>query len=234
MRERILALDPDVVCITEGHLDYLEGAGHAITADADYGYAPKPGRRKIMLWSKRPWRAVDALGHHDLPGGRFVAGTTETALGPLRVIGVCVPWMHAHVATGRRDRVAWEDHLSYLRGLAPLLARPRRLPTLVVGDFNQTIPRTRAPKRVFQALMAALGGFEVATARRVPGAERPTIDHVAHDARLRVPAVGALDATDGPRRLSDHFGVRAVLLLNRSDGPPDGSGRGRRRSPSAP
>ena len=234
MRRRILALEPDLVCITEGHLDYLADGGHLIAADADYGYAAKPGRRKIMLWSRRPWRAVDSLGHPDLPGGRFVAGTTESALGPLRVIGICVPWMHAHVATGRRDRGAWEEHGIYLQALAPLLARRRRLPTVIVGDLNQTIPRTRAPKRLFEPLMASLGGFEVATAGPIPDAERPAIDHIAHDRRLRATAPGVLAAHHGATRLSDHFGVWTDLALNRPAGQRQHSGHGGRRSPAAP
>ncbi len=227
MRRRIDALAPNILGVTEGHLDYMDGAGHAIVADADYGYAPKPGRRKIMLWSRRPWRAVDALGHADLPGGRFVAGTTDTEIGPLRVFGLCIPWMHAHVASGRRDRAAWQDHLGYIAALGPLLACRRRTPTVLIGDCNQILPRTRAPKRVYEPLVAALDGFAFATTGTPPGAERPAIDHVGHDGRLETRACGAIDRMDGGRPLSDHYGVWADLAIR-------GRQPRRRKSPSAP
>jgi exonuclease III len=114
--------DPDIVCLTEAHTDFLPN-GHLIHARADYGYPLKEGRRKVLLWSRQPWADIDDLGDERLPSGRFVAGTTETQFGPLRMIGVCVPWPAAHVATGRKDRRPWEDHLAYLQGLSDILAR---------------------------------------------------------------------------------------------------------------
>ena len=57
--EPILAApDCDVLCVTEvGDAGLLPTGGHVIDAGTDWGYElPKasPGRRKVMLWSKRP------------------------------------------------------------------------------------------------------------------------------------------------------------------------------------
>ena len=68
------------------------------------------GRRKVLVWSKRPWSAVDMGISGALPGGRLVAGITLTALGPLTVVGVCVPWRDAHVRSGGRERSQWQEH----------------------------------------------------------------------------------------------------------------------------
>jgi hypothetical protein len=39
---------------------------------------------------------------------------TDTPIGPIRFVGVCIPWRDAHVRTGRRDRAPCEDHLRFL------------------------------------------------------------------------------------------------------------------------
>lgn len=60
---RIRQEEPDVICLTEAYADFLdELGGHVITSGADYGYAPVPGRRKVLLWSREPWSEVDELG----------------------------------------------------------------------------------------------------------------------------------------------------------------------------
>ena len=62
MRDRLLACQPEVLCITEGYTDFPGGAGHLIEAEADYGYPTSAGRRKAMLWSRQPWTHVDCIG----------------------------------------------------------------------------------------------------------------------------------------------------------------------------
>ena len=81
----------DLLCVTEGYAGILPAEGYLIDAGPDWGYTAAEGRRKVLLWSKRPWSGVDPVGSDALPGGRFVAGTTETGLGPLSVVGVCIP-----------------------------------------------------------------------------------------------------------------------------------------------
>ena len=137
----------DVLCVTEGCAGPLPGEGHIIDAGANWGYPlPREDRRKVILWSRSPWSEVDSLGSEDLPGGRFVKGVTETAIGPLAVVGVCIPRDRAHVISGRRDRTRWQDHQAWLEAFEGLPYRNAAECTVVLGDFNQRIPRTRAPK----------------------------------------------------------------------------------------
>ena len=134
-----------VLCVTEGYKELLPSGGHVIDGGEDWGYPIVPGRREVLLWSKWPWRNKwPRRNSSTVPGsmaGRFVAGVTETPIGELTVCGVCIPWFHAHVLDGRKDRKMWEEHLDWLRRFGGLsYATGSR--TIVLGDFNQRIPRT--------------------------------------------------------------------------------------------
>ena len=202
---RLAAPGCDLLCVTEGYAGILPAGGHLIDAGPDWGYAPAEGRRKVLLWSKRPWSGVDPVGSDALPGGRFVAGTTETVLGPVSVVGVCIPWRDAHVRTGRKDRAAWQDHESWLLGFATLHWRQARERTVVLGDFNQRIPRRRQPVRVYQAMRDAFSGFCFATAGEIAGAVEGSIDHIAHTPDLAlVGDIGVWPKRGARFNLSDH------------------------------
>jgi endonuclease/exonuclease/phosphatase family metal-dependent hydrolase len=202
------SLAGDVLCVTEVELGLLAETGHAIDSDPDYGYARVRDRRKVVLWSRQPWTEVDRMGAPELPGGRLVSGVTETPGGPLRFIGVCIPWRDAHVRTGRRDRAPWEDHLRFLRGL-PRAVRRLGLPTVLLGDFNQRVPRARQPGHVAKALTGALAPLRIVTEGDVQGIDRRLIDHVAIGPELEA---GELRGVPGRSiGLSDHDG--AVLML---------------------
>jgi hypothetical protein len=212
--ERIVDdLDPDIACFTEVY----EGArnfGHEISAEPDYGYPLIDGRRKVLLWSRRPWRAVDRLGHKGLPPGRFVSGITVTPFGDVLVIGICIPWMMAHVTTGRSDRAAWEDHKRFLIALAQALSDcVHDIPTLLLGDWNQTIPRKHAPADVFALLQNAIPeGFKIATAGAEYPAAVPAVDHIAHTEQLAVESLDIVRRIGvSGRTLSDHDGWAATL-----------------------
>jgi endonuclease/exonuclease/phosphatase family metal-dependent hydrolase len=211
MRERLFASDLDVACLTEAAADFLDGNGHVETSSADYGYPLLGNRRKVLLWSKQPWEDVDILGDPHMPPGRFIAGRTQTAMGPVLFIGVCIPWSAAHVSTGRQDRTRWEDHLAYLSGLECYLSRQEG-PFVVLGDFNQAIPRRRAPRHVFNALQAAvLGKVNVFTADEIEG-HGYAIDHVCGSGGFECEWVSGLSAFDAAgKRLSDHFGLTVNL-----------------------
>ena len=104
--DALKALDADVVVLTEVGAP-LVAELHRVTSGPDYGYGLQEKRRKVVLWSRHPWDAVDVVGDPKLPPGRFVAATTVTPLGPLGpvwFVGVCIPWRAAHVSTGRKDR----------------------------------------------------------------------------------------------------------------------------------
>ena len=212
-QQRLVEPTTSVACVTEGFAALLPNHGDLMLADPDYGYPLRPHRRKVMLWSRLPWRDVDLVGDPALPPGRFVAGTTETPIGDVRFIGVCIPWRDAHVRTGRRDRKPWADHLSYLRHLRSVLDRyADERPSVILGDFNQRVPRVRQPTEVYAALMATMQAMTFATAGRIGGAPTPSIDHVACTPDLMENAVRYLSPhDDGGGVMSDHFGVEVRL-----------------------
>ncbi len=218
IRRLIAAQNPDLVCLTESHCDALPGP-HMITSDPDYGVTTiSATRRKVVLWSRQPWSVVDTRGHPDLPKGRFVRGVTATPLGALAVLGICIPWSHAGVTTGRRDRKPWQEHDAYLDGLQSILTRDRPLAdTILLGDFNQTLPRTRAPRTSHEALTALLAPhLTVATTGVIPGLAYPAIDHLTHSRDLEAIALKPLANHDNQgARLSDHVGLVVTLRRRR-------------------
>ena len=210
MTERLWERSPEVVCITEGKADPPESlAGHWIMSDADYGYRKFPGRRKVMLWSRNPWTEIERVGSENMPTGRFVSAWTRTSLGPVFFIGVCIPWRDAHVRSGRRDRSPWEENQSYLRGLNEVIHRKaHRGPCVLMGDFNQRVPRCGSPAWLFDELMDATRGLVWATDGPVPGLGKQVIDHVVHSDELHCLSTEGIDPTgDGGLRLSDHPGI---------------------------
>ena len=110
---------PSVMGLTELPLDMLPKDGHGLSAEGSSGYPGPSNRRKVALWSSEPWTEPALIGHPDLPGGRFVSGVTHG----IRFGGVCIPWHASHVSNGRKDRKLWEDHLTYLQLLRPILDR---------------------------------------------------------------------------------------------------------------
>ncbi len=208
---------PDLVCVTEGFREILPGNGHVIESGADYGYRMYAGRRKVLLWSRRPWTEVDLVGYPDMPSGRFVAGVTDTPLGEIVVTGVCIPWRAAHVSTGRKDRKVWEDHVSYLEHLpkASSFSEASR-PRIVLGDFNQRIPRSRTPHRVYGQFADTFADWRIPTEGVVPGAGVQVVDHLAHCDELECVGVSGWPNTLSGRRMSDHPGV-VVQLVSRGD-----------------
>lgn len=212
--ERIVAKRADVVCLTETSADFLTDDGFTITAGPDWGYQAPARRRKVLLWSRRPWSSVDEIGDAQLPPGRFIAALTETELGSVCCVGVCIPWRDAHVRTGKANRKRWEDHLRYLRVLGRALAAQRSSSLILLGDFNQTLPRSGAPEEVHRALNALLGDrLVVATAGLRDASGRLAIDHIAHSPELVATRVEPLSAEHQGKELSDHFGVVTDIAL---------------------
>ena len=121
---RIELHDPEIVCLTETDIGLLSGDGHVISSKEDYGYRIKEGRRKVLLWSKRPWLKVDDLGNASMPPGRFVSGTTETSLGEVTVVGICIPWSGIAREVGRpKNAGCGRTTESTLRGLGRVLGK---------------------------------------------------------------------------------------------------------------
>ncbi len=204
---------PEVVCLTEAHLG-LPLDWHIICSQPDYGYAIKEGHRKIVLWSKEPWEQVDDVGMDSLPPGRFVSGVTQTSLGSVRVVGICIPWFGSRTEARRKleRRVRWEDHGQYLDGLTKLLegAAPKRL--IVMGDFNQIVgPGCRAPSELQLALRTAFPPGMTIVTSELAFQGRKIIDHIVLSGDFAVETLDAISNLHDARKLSDHFGVVAGL-----------------------
>ena len=200
------------MCLTEVLVDFLGGDANIIASDPDYGYGEIGQRRKVVLWSREGWRDVDRATRDVFPRGRLVAGTTSTPIGDVRVIGICIPWSGAHMS---KDRKKWESHLSFLEGLQSQIT-DLKLPTLVLGDYNQRVPRDRTvPRHVSAALQAALTDkLTLATSGLLQPIEKPSIDHIAHSDHVVASRVGTLsNLSEDGTRISDHFGVYADLSV---------------------
>ena len=146
--------DSDIICLTEGYESLLPKEGFIISSSEDYGYPITEGRRKVILWSKNKWTDIDQLGSEKIPSGRFISGTTNG----IKIIGVCIPWRFAHVSTGRKDKKPWEDHLSFIENLN--LEKKR---TILLGDFNQNIPKKSQPQVAYSALKNFINGMDLLT-----------------------------------------------------------------------
>ena len=146
--------DSDIICLTEGYESLLPKEGFIISSSEDYGYPITEGRRKVILWSKNKWTDIDQLGSEKIPSGRFISGKTNG----IKIIGVCIPWRFAHVSTGRKDRKPWEDHLSFIENLN--LEKKR---TILLGDFNQNIPKKSQPQVAYSALKNFINGMDLLT-----------------------------------------------------------------------
>lgn len=207
--DRLREVDPDVVCLTEAFENSLHAlGGYSQSSDPDYGYPLKPGRRKVVIWSRWPLAETDSVGSAELPTGRFVSGAITQPL-QLSMLGVCIPWRDAHVNSGKRNRQAWENHSRYLSGLNEVetFANDTR-PTIVFGDFNQRISGKYARKDVHEQLKQTFQHFEIPTADLFDSDGKSAIDHIAIRNLGQVTDAGVISRFDeNSSRLSDHFGV---------------------------
>ena len=218
LQRRIGQHAADIICLTEtdtARLKLPEG-GHAICAQANWGQPCKKGqegRRKVLLWSRAPWQPVDDVGHASLPPGRFVSGVTQTSVGEVTVIGVCIPYSGSRVGPPWNRRM-WQDHEEYLAGLAGLLKRAPRTRLVVVGDFNQRIgQRSATPLRLRAALQSTLGPNLLIATAGLGFQGRRTIDHIALSEDLAAESLGVISNVHQDDDLSDHFGVVADLSV---------------------
>jgi endonuclease/exonuclease/phosphatase family metal-dependent hydrolase len=214
MVERIGQLAPDVICLTEAHETSLARMpGHTLSSRGSYWSASVDSERKVLLWSKAPW--TDA---QDLPAISAISGVvsavTEGPLGPVRVVGVCIPY-HMASPFGAEERAKpWSIHMAYLDALAPALHALRESgpPVIVVGDFNQRVPAEWGVHEVRAKFDHAFAHFDIVTRGDVPGIGEPSIDHIAVTRELRAKKVLGLARFDAEGKpMSDHFGVCAEL-----------------------
>ena len=205
------AAGADIAVVTEGVRDLLPATGSVIDAGDNWGYGPKPERRKVIVWSRYPL-TLDLIGAGGGTRGRLAVATAATPAGPVRILGVCIPWRDAHVSTGRGDASPWSEHLDYLDRLEVLLAQlDKAVPTVIAGDFNQRIPRVNQPVRVAERLNEVLAGWASHTAGDFPNG--PHIDHIATDRQFILESARDWPASDHLGRLSDHAGVTCRLTV---------------------
>jgi endonuclease/exonuclease/phosphatase family metal-dependent hydrolase len=206
-RERIAELEADILVLTETTPGLVPAGGYVAKGGPDWGYESRPGRRKVLLWSR--WPITDVSNEIAEPGGRHVGATVESPIGPVRIHAVCVPWSHAHVSGGREDREVWEDHLSYLIALEELLRREADdpaiagIPVAVAGDINQREqPRPYGSAKVRKAWSEALAAADL---RLVTDEEM--IDKIAVGPGL----VASDSSIFPPEKMSDHHAVSCRL-----------------------
>ena len=203
---------PEVICLTEAHIELLSRDGHTICSQSDYGYPIKEGRRKVLLWSREPWEQVDDVGIDAMPPGRFVSGVTLTSVGEATIIGVCIPWSRSRVGGSGVKRKMWEDHGQYLDGLAEVLERASTKRLIVMGDFNQRIRQgSSVPCNLRSALQRAIPPRMTIVTSALGFQGRRSIDHIALSEDLTAESLGVISNIHGESKLSDHFGVVADL-----------------------
>ena len=211
---RIQGHDPEVVCLTETHAGLLSQDGRTICSQPDYGYPIKENRRKVMLWSREPWDQVDDVGIDSMPTGRFVSGVTQTSVGEITVMGICIPWSGSRTEARRKSnrKKRWEDHEQYLSGLTRVLKRATAKRLIVVGDFNQAIGQgSRASHKLQSALREAIPSRMSIVTSALAFQGRKCIDHIALSEDLAVNSPDVISNIHEGKNLSDHFGVAAGL-----------------------
>lgn len=112
---RINQHSPEIVCLTETHPELLKDGCTISAGIREYS-------RKVLLWSREPWKRVeDNIGDDRLPSGRFISGVTQTSVGEVSVVGLCIPWSGSRVKAGCKEK--WEDHKDSLKHLAEVLTQ---------------------------------------------------------------------------------------------------------------
>jgi hypothetical protein len=211
--EVIRGLDYDIAVLTETRLGFVHDTD-VLTPEGPLRGRFAVDERKVVMWSRWGWTSSEPAP----PGAlaeRFVAGTTETPGGPLRVIGLCVPyrfqWVRWPPPNGERRRV-WEEHLRFLEAITETL-RPGEVPQVIAGDFNQRVPPVGRldPGTAVHAREAAMAGHEVLTDGMIGHDHHLLLCHVAST----LPAAGpgaVVDRHDADgRALSDHHGAVVTI-----------------------
>ena len=180
-----------MISLTEGYESLLPQDGHIISSNEDYGYKTKNGRRKVILWSKDRWTDIDQIGSKEIPTGRFISGVTNG----IKIIGLCIPWRFAHVSTGRKDRKPWEDHLSFIKNLSFSNEK-----TIILGDFNQNIPKKNQPEIVFSSFKNKIDGFNLLTTNM-------GLMHIVSSKDLKAESVKRISTDNN----SDHDGISCLI-----------------------
>lgn len=59
VRPILAAPDCDILCVTEGYAEIFPDGGNIVTGGDDPEYPIVEGQKKVLLWSKEPWKSVE-------------------------------------------------------------------------------------------------------------------------------------------------------------------------------
>jgi hypothetical protein len=208
--DHLFSFAPDVAVLTEASAEMPVRGGHLLCASALRGEMWRADERKVVLWSRWPWEPIGDAA----PCGadRAVAGVTCTPIGPLCVLGVCIPWHLSGTRFTEPAQKAWSQHHDFLDALESVLAGGATF-DVIAGDYNQLRPRRWGPLHAEARLLEVLSGFTIETEGQLPGCERPAgIDHIAAGPNVRaIHKFGWPHKVDGVR-FSDHEGAGVDLV----------------------
>ncbi len=210
--DHLFGQGPDVIVLTEARTTLPFAGGWTLWSEPPIGVRFGEDERKVVLWSKQPWTDIDRVGAPGLDQSRFIAASTATAIGTVRVLGICIPYHMAQVSSppGPKQR-PWQLHYRYLRILTDML-RQIDMPTVIAGDFNQRTPGVKGGNHAAAtALEAAFAPTKIVTAGVPNGATRPGIDHIAISGDLQASSVWGWPNHIDDVRISDHDGAGADL-----------------------
>ena len=132
------------------------------------------------------------------------------------MIGTCIPWRGSRTEEYRESerKSHWEDHARYLDGLSELLKGVHDRPLIVMGDFNQRIGQGESvPSYLRSALQDAMPKHMTIATSALGHRGRRSIDHVVLSEELAVESLSVVSNIAGESKLSDHFGVGAILSV---------------------
>lgn len=214
IRDRLRELAPEIVCLTETHINFLDDwGGHIICGSDDWGGPTHRTRREVLLWSRSPWLKIDRVGSDALPPGRYVRGVTTTSCGETTVVGIVIPYHMSNVRHGSCDRKMWELHRAYLEAL-PAVTSCLPADSIILGDFNQRIPNNWVPHELRGKLAIAMEKMKIATVGNLQPLGKASIDHIAAGAGFEANSPLAISNEYLGRAISDHFGVAVTLEAN--------------------
>ncbi len=213
IRQVLKHADADVICLTEAYSHNLPDGGHTVTSAMSGWSLEQKGARKVILWSKSKWDAVDPIGSVDLPQGRFVSASTQD----IRIVGVVIPYHAYRTQTkwGSERKSLWQGAKEYLTVFREQVLSQSiyQRKTIVLGDFNLQIPaRTYPPQKseVNRLRELTFANWKIPTSGDMddPALDKPFIDHIALTPDIEVKSLQFISRfTASGDELTDHNGV---------------------------
>ncbi|AXV10093.1 hypothetical protein DVS28_b0323 (plasmid) [Euzebya pacifica] len=198
--DRIRSEAADVAVLTEARIDVARSLFDHVAHPGPHPASRQPNGSKVVIASNHPMRVVDLLGSPHLPERNFAAVDVDLPDRTLRVIGVVV---------------RWREKRRYIDALPDALAATVNGPTVLAGDFNLPMTRSRGLDRDLRQTLSS-HDLHVWTASDWPqlASESALIDHVAGTPDLTPTAVRVWPrrcAPNDPRPVTDHAGAVVEL-----------------------